>query len=361
MTQQRSKKPSAALSIILTLIMLFSITVSSVAITVDNDLVNNATSIYSQALSMSGRDSFHGACNLATAYSLKAVGVYSGGLDYSGSGNSWYDYFSDLSGKKTSGGYTITTVAGSDCLNKIADTYGDVENVVVSYGTGGTSGANHVLYISAVKSGLVYYTDSFSYYGLHSEGGGCAQTIDDFNSIYCGMNGYPYGAVIFSKETLKKADSSDSDDMDVSYTSGSYLTNAQSGLRIRTSPSGDKTGVVIPFGAKVTVNEVKDGWGKVNYQGTSGWISLEYATLIETETEDSTEAQEITTKVYTFIVGDMNGDGKVTAIDARLALRKSAKLENMSDSDLVVGDVDGDGKLTAKDSRLILRISGRLR
>lgn len=52
--------------------------------------------------------------------------------------------------------------------------------------------------------------------------------------------------------------------------------------------------------------------------------------------------------------GDADGDGKITAADARLILRASVGLEEVS---LDAGDVDGDGKITAADARQVLRNS----
>ena len=58
--------------------------------------------------------------------------------------------------------------------------------------------------------------------------------------------------------------------------------------------------------------------------------------------------------------GDINTDGKVNAADARLALRISASLENMTDKILELGDMNNDKKLNAADARLILRKSAKL-
>lgn len=53
--------------------------------------------------------------------------------------------------------------------------------------------------------------------------------------------------------------------------------------------------------------------------------------------------------------GDVNGDGKITAADAREALRGAAQLEELTDKEVTAADVDGDGKVTAKDAREILK------
>ncbi len=60
--------------------------------------------------------------------------------------------------------------------------------------------------------------------------------------------------------------------------------------------------------------------------------------------------------------GDANGDGKITAADARIVLRISAKLDKMENYKLplAVFDATGDNKLTAADARKILRISAKL-
>ena len=55
--------------------------------------------------------------------------------------------------------------------------------------------------------------------------------------------------------------------------------------------------------------------------------------------------------------GDVNSDGNVTAADARLALRISVGLENVSKETKLLADVDGNGTVTAADARLILRYS----
>lgn len=57
---------------------------------------------------------------------------------------------------------------------------------------------------------------------------------------------------------------------------------------------------------------------------------------------------------------DVNGDGKVTAADARLALRTSAGLNSLEGVYFVAADCNSDGKITAADARKILRIAAGL-
>lgn len=55
--------------------------------------------------------------------------------------------------------------------------------------------------------------------------------------------------------------------------------------------------------------------------------------------------------------GDVDGDSKVTASDARLALRCSVSLEKLNNKQTSAADINEDGKVTASDARSILRLS----
>lgn len=59
-------------------------------------------------------------------------------------------------------------------------------------------------------------------------------------------------------------------------------------------------------------------------------------------------------------LGDVDGDGKVTAADARQILRRAAKLVVFTMEQDALADVDKDGVVTAKDARIVLRFSAGL-
>lgn len=61
-----------------------------------------------------------------------------------------------------------------------------------------------------------------------------------------------------------------------------------------------------------------------------------------------------------FDMGDVDGDGRVTAADARLILRRAALLIKFTDEQDWLADVDDDGEVTASDARLVLRVSAGL-
>lgn len=134
-----------------------------------------------------------------------------------------------------------------------------------------------------------------------------------------------------------------------SFKTGEYKITAEPSLRIRSGPGTSYSQVTsaIPTGTKVKVTSVSGDWGKVTYNGKTGWINLLYAEYIEVV-------------ITPAVMPDLNGNGKVDAADARLTLRASAKLETLSDSMKKIADVDADGKIEAADARVILRIAAKL-
>lgn len=58
-----------------------------------------------------------------------------------------------------------------------------------------------------------------------------------------------------------------------------------------------------------------------------------------------------------WLPGDLDGDGKVTAGEARKILRASAGLETLTPAERMRADVDGDGKIEAADAREALKKS----
>lgn len=430
-------------------IMLLSVC-SFNAFAYDEELLSSITANYDSALSIAGRGSFYGSCNLATAYQLRAMGIYKDKLDYSGSGNLWYNHFKNES--KTSGGYNVVTISGANCLYDLVSHYGnEIYNVVYCLGTGGTSGPTHVLYIRAIIDGYVYFADSFGItYGTdyYSEGTGTVLSLEKFMSSYKKMNGDAYGCVYFTngKSEHLAGSTENPDDWendDTVYIPGKYVVTA-SMLRVREKPNttSDSLGL-IPNGETVMVSETDDNWGKVEWEGKTGWICLTYALRLSAVTtpvsvtslsadRPAVFSQNAITwtalaqggssstyfysfyvykdnkKVYSgtfstsntvsfipdskgtykasvtvmdtgnntaeligqevicvgdeanFVRGDTNGDGAVTAKDARIALRVSAMMEHITGRNFVCADIDKNGKITSSDARKILRKASRL-
>lgn len=72
---------------------------------------------------------------------------------------------------------------------------------------------------------------------------------------------------------------------------------------------------------------------------------------------------DIDKKPGNYMLGDVNLDGKISAADARLALRIAARLDDYPEVTDVVfmnADVNGDGKINTADARIILRVAAGL-
>ena len=203
------------------------------------------------------------------------------------------------------------------------------------------------------------------------------------------------------------------------YLPGLYLLNDAMNFR---SDHSITSGIfsILPSGITVEVDEVNGIWGRITFDGTTGWISLDYSSRLSDKKEEPSGYQtgvyvtdevmyfrsdhEITAFPYGLIpkgtelqvteicgvwgkttyngrtgwmsleystlktpdpesaaiAGDADGDGKLTSQDARLILRHSVSLERIDDAFLVQSDITGDGKITSEDARLALRASVHL-
>lgn len=123
---------------------------------------------------------------------------------------------------------------------------------------------------------------------------------------------------------------------DVKYTS--YKVFSEDGVRLRSEYGldGDKL-IVIPEGAIISTAETvtADGyeWGKVDYNGITGWCVLDYCDKMEDGK----------------VIGDVNGDGKLSVLDASMIKRYVSKVLTLNDEEFNAADLDGDGKVTMKD------------
>ena len=71
------------------------------------------------------------------------------------------------------------------------------------------------------------------------------------------------------------------------------------------------------------------------------------------------EISRNTVSLVSALPGDADGDGQITASDARLALRRAVDLETFAEGskEFIACDIDKDGSVTAGDARIILRIA----
>lgn len=68
------------------------------------------------------------------------------------------------------------------------------------------------------------------------------------------------------------------------------------------------------------------------------------------------QLKELLTQVKdSFVLGDINLDGKVSAIDARIVLLVTVNIQELSGKQVYSADMDGNGEVTAVDARMILQ------
>ena len=97
------------------------------------------------------------------------------------------------------------------------------------------------------------------------------------------------------------------------------------------------------------------------------WVTVKVATfteegLAERVCATCSEKESKAIEKLAYLLGDANLDGQITAADARIILRISAKLETLEDNKIAVEniDVNFDGTVSASDARTVLRVAAKL-
>lgn len=116
---------------------------------------------------------------------------------------------------------------------------------------------------------------------------------------------------------------------------GTYLTFDQVNFRKDASSSSELIGRISGY-AKVNVTEIKDNWGKVTFNGNTGWICLDYAKPCEIK-----------------LTGDINGDGYITINDYNLLRQEIINNRTFTKAEISVADLNGDGIVDISDAELL--------
>ena len=104
----------------------------------------------------------------------------------------------------------------------------------------------------------------------------------------------------------------------------------------------------------------RDGYKFLGWAADSHSSAAEYKPGDIINISSDTTLYAIWEAVSSVLRGDADGSGKVTAADARLALRISAKLETGTPAQISACDLNSDGKVTASEARAILRFAAKL-
>lgn len=193
------------------------------------------------------------------------------------------------------------------------------------------------------------------------------------------------------------------------FTTGLYSSVADLNLRASADITS-KSQLIVPVSTTLPVTEIKDNWGKVEYNGVTGWICMDYTSYdgeIPTETVDERTGEYFTfdqvnlrkgadttygvickvpgyakvkvTEVTednwgkisykgnegwicldfaklcekTVSVGDVNGDGYITINDVLLLKQEIMNNRTFTSAEVTISDINGDGEVTSTDVTLL--------
>ncbi|MBR1810410.1 MAG: dockerin type I repeat-containing protein [Clostridia bacterium] len=349
-------------------------------------LYESARSTYQQK---TGRGSFYGNCGIYMSYLLNALGIdsYLGGHN----GNQWFDAYTD--GQRL-GDYTVVKFSGANCIQNVAAKYGEINYVMVSYThqtryTDENPGAGHVFFINTISDGKAYFTESYAMYDYTtrsyiSEGKSVVMPIEDIAADHESLYGKALGALVFIKDgtvlttapaetteiTTVSAETTEITTAPAELTTAPTIENNDPELEdkidavIREIPyTADKESFIISgISEKTTVAEFSAALPGIDvtvWDGTGAPVAAN--TRIGTGMAAELVFAEVKFVFALSVRGDVNGDGKVSSVDARTALRYSARLTTeATDAQLLALDMNGDGKVKTADARLILRTAARI-
>lgn len=142
-------------------------------------------------------------------------------------------------------------------------------------------------------------------------------------------------------------------------TGDKYLITSDNGVNLRDKPSSSGEWLsAIPYNTVITVTNTTqaDGytWGFTSYDNTAGWCVLDFAQkLTPDSTEPTTQTPEETTPQTSVpdsdILGDTNGDGRLSISDATLIQYKLADRVQFTDAQMKNADFDKNGKVDVSD------------
>ncbi len=117
----------------------------------------------------------------------------------------------------------------------------------------------------------------------------------------------------------------DGTEVSPTYKAGKYVTNEV--MNFRKTP-GSTVITTIPAGTTLQITAIEGVWGKTEYEGKKGWLSLEYSTYkpAKTEKPPTTEAPAVTPSV-TPVAPSSNKQYRVTAdMNIRAKANESSKI-----------------------------------
>ncbi|MCR5040741.1 MAG: chitobiase/beta-hexosaminidase C-terminal domain-containing protein, partial [Clostridia bacterium] len=161
--------------------------------------------------------------------------------------------------------------------------------------------------------------------------------------------GYPDSAVVSARYTVAESESY--------MPAGTVVIDSGAspeGLKLTLTGEGFEATAEVASDGSFAFHDVPTGSYTLAFAGSDEYEAASAA--VEVTTFDPWAVLYIADKAAGALrKGDVDGDGSVTAADARLALRAAVSLETLTPAQTAAANVDGDGSVTPADARLILR------
>ncbi len=201
-----------------------------------------------------------------------------------------------------------------------------------------SSSGGHVAVVEKIENGVITFSNSgWGYKEFYLE---TAKTSDPkVGHSAWKFQGYIYIGDFSTPQTTTSGSS---------YKTGIYKTQVENSSLNMRSGAGTSYITVGSIGHNVTlkVTKVQNGsdgytWGYTNYNGTNGWVALEFCVYVS-DIQPTTVPKET-------ICGDVDGDDILTIDDVTLIQKHLAKISLLTDEQLSNCDFDHDGDISIND------------
>lgn len=106
---------------------------------------------------------------------------------------------------------------------------------------------------------------------------------------------------------------------------------------------------------KGTIEEIEAETGVFMFVEPINCYEREHVGTYTTSVTYMDKTAEFQVEIVSVLLGDVNFDGQVTAMDARLVLQYVAMLRDLDESQIIAADANRDGKISTYDARLVLQ------
>lgn len=247
-------------------------------------------------------------------------------------------------------------------------------------------GGGHVAVVEKVENGVITLSNS-----AYSGDNFYISTASISDPKVGGNKGWNFQGYIYLGDFSGSTSTTQATTKKVTYTTGTYKTNVDDYLNMR-SGAGTSYSYVTSVPGNVTLNVTKVStaggytWGYTSYNGKTGWVALDFcafvssstvqpttakatqpATTVSATTVQPTTVQATTSPATTqpsndnnndtpYMIGDVNLDGHVNVIDATEISKYIVSISTLSDVQRELADYNHDGEINVVDATEIQKL-----